>query len=100
MKLKFPGIAVHMNGQNYYIPSLSTLDMRTVYDRLMTPLPENASILDTIDKFLPLIGRAVRRNYPDVTDEQLADWLDMNTIPHAIQALTNASGLTAVSEGE
>jgi hypothetical protein len=100
MKLKFLGIPVYMNGQNYYIPSLSTRDFRANYEALTAATPEGAGPFESFDRFTPIIGVAIRRNYPEVTDEQLADWLDLNTFPEAIKALQAASGIVPVSEGE
>jgi hypothetical protein len=100
MKLKYLGVPVYMNGQNYYIPSLSTRDFRQHYDTLSAPPAEGATALSTFDTFIPVIGAAIRRNYPEVTDEQLGEWLDLTTFPLAIKAVQSASGLQPVSEGE
>jgi hypothetical protein len=99
-KLKYLGVPVYMNGQNYYVPSLSTKDFRLNYELLTTPLAENASPVDGFERILPVIGLAVRRNYPEVTDENLADWLDLTTFPAMIQAVQGASGVVPVPEGE
>lgn len=101
MKLNYMGVPVFMNGQNYYIPSLNYLDFRANYDLLTSALKfEGLEFFDFISKVIPVIGLAVRRNYPDVTDAQLADWLDATTFPLALAALQNASGMKPVSEGE
>ncbi len=100
MKLNFPGVPVYMNGQNYYIPSLSTRGMIANYDKLTAQAPEGAAPFESFGRLLPIIGEAIRRNYPDVTDEQLGDWLDLHTFPIAIKAVQDASGMTPVTEGE
>lgn len=103
MKLNFVGVPVYMNGQNYYIPSLSTRDFRAKYDVLtqaQSDAESSRSALDTFDTYIPIIGVAIRRNYPDVTDEQLEEWLDLHTFRIAIKAVQDASGMTPVSEGE
>jgi hypothetical protein len=100
-KLKYLGVPVYLNGQNYYIPSLSYTDFKASYDFLVSvPELEGAKLFDYFDKLVPIIGAAVRRNYSDVTDEQLAEWLDMTTLPMAAKAVQSASGITPVSEGE
>lgn len=99
-KLKYPGVPVYMNGQNYYIPSLSTRDFRANYEAMTTPLPEGAGALESFDRFIPIILLAINRNYPDVSKEFLEEHLDLHTFRQAIAAVQNASGMTPVTEGE
>jgi hypothetical protein len=99
-KLKYLGVPVFLNGQNYYIPSLSTRDFRANYDLLTKPAPEGATIIETFDRLIPVILLAVNRNYPDVTLENLNDWLDLTTFKLAMEAVQGASGLRPVAEGE
>ena len=99
-KLKYLGVPVYLNGQNYYIPSLSTRDFKAHYAELTAPPKEGEEPSESFDRFTPIIGLAVRRNYPEVTDEQLADWLDLHTFGQAMKAVQAASGLTPVAVGE
>jgi hypothetical protein len=100
-KLNFVGVPVYMNGQNYYVSSLSYPDFKANYDFLVsTPDLEDPKMFDYFDKLIPIVGLSLRRNYPDVTDEQLMSWLDMNTLPEAVRAVQGASGIKPVPEGE
>jgi hypothetical protein len=99
-QLKYLGVPVYLNGQNYYIPSLSTRDFKTHYAELSASTKEGEGPTEAFDRFIPVIGLAIRRNYPDVTDELLAEWLDLHTFRLAIQAAQAASGLTPVAVGE
>lgn len=99
-KLKYLGVPLFLNGQNYYIPSLSTLDFRQNYDVLTRPAAPDAGPFDAFDTLVPIVGLAVRRNYPEVTDTMLAEWLDLHTFQLAVKAVQGASGLQPVSEGE
>ena len=98
-QLKYLGVPVWMNGQNYYIPSLSTRDFRNFYEALTAPA-DRTDVLGAFDKYIPIIGAAIRRNYPEVTDDQLGEWLDLHTFRKAIQAVQDASGMTPASSGE
>jgi hypothetical protein len=101
MKVKYLGVPVWMNGQNYLVPSLSYSDFKAHYDFLISvPNLDGAQLFNYFDALIPIIGMAVRRNYSDVTDEQLAEWLDMTTLPLAAKAVQSASGIAPVSEGE
>lgn len=99
-KLNYPGVPVYMNGRNYYIPSLSTRDFRANYAALTSRSDGATDPGETFDQYIPIIGLAVRRNYADVTNDQLADWLDLYTFKQALEAVQNASGMTPVNEGE
>jgi hypothetical protein len=98
-QLKYLGVPVWMNGHNYYIPSLSTKDFRKFYD-VLTAEADPKDVLGAFDKYTPIIGAAIRRNYPEVTDDQLAEWLDLHTFRLAIQAVQDASGMKPASSGE
>lgn len=98
-QLKFLGVPVYMNGQNYYIPSLSTKDFRA-HEADLTKVVEGETAVGAMDRFIPIIGLAIRRNYPDVTDDNLGEWLDLLTFKLAIRATQDASGVEAVSSGE
>jgi hypothetical protein len=103
MKLNFVGVPVYLNGRNYYVPSLAYPDFKANYALLTTAPPNEMSGDEMFAYFearIPVIGMAVRRNYPEVTDEQLTGWLDMNTLLPAIQAVAASSGIKPVSEGE
>ena len=99
-KLRFPGVPVFLNGQNYYIPSLSLRDFRANYELLSKGMPEGATAAEVQERYNPIILLAVQRNYPDVTLEQLGDWLDLYTFNEALKAMQNASGTVPVTEGE
>jgi hypothetical protein len=99
-KLKYLGVPVYMNGQNYYIPSLSTRDFKANYELLTTPAADDEKPGASFDRYIPVILLAVQRNYPEVTLGDLEDWLDLHTFREAIQAVQAAAGLKPVSEGE
>lgn len=99
-KLKYLGVPVYLNGQNYYIPSLSTRDFRANYEALTVPAGGEQKPLENFDRYIPIIGLALRRNYPGISDEQLEEWLDLHTFLLAVRAVQNASGMQPVAEGE
>jgi len=99
-KLKFLGVPVYLNGQNYYVPSLSTRDFKLNYEKLTTELPADTTFPQLFDHYAPIILLAVNRNYPDFTLEQLDEWSDSNTLKQLIAAVQGASRMTPVAEGE
>lgn len=98
--LRYAGVPVYMNGRNYFIPSLSTKDFRANYDALSASPAEGGHPNEMFSQYIPIIGLALRRNYPDITDEQLEDMLDLRTFRLAIRAVQDASGMEPVTQGE
>jgi len=95
-----------MNGQNYYVPSLSMRQFRE-NEAALKSLPEHGEGESEIDyavrvqdALLPVVLIAMQRNYPEVTRDELLDWLDNFTLVHAWRAAQSASGMTPVNEGE
>jgi hypothetical protein len=100
MKLKFPGVPVYMNGQNYYIPSLSLIDFKELSEILAARAGSNTPAVEIHDRDTPYILKAINRNYPEVTEDELRGWLDVFTFNEAAKAMLAASGVTPVVEGE
>jgi hypothetical protein len=106
MRLRFPGVPVYMNGRNYFIPSLSTRQFRehaAVLEQNLDPKEGESApayIGRISQSILPVILLAIQRNYPDITVEDLEDWLDAKTMLDSWKATQNASGMTPVTEGE
>jgi hypothetical protein len=99
-KLRYLGVPVYMNGQNFYIPSLSKRQYQENAARLAAGVPEGTPTEQGVTWFDDIILLAIQRNYPEVTADDLAEWLDLNTSTLALKALSGQSGLEAVSEGE
>lgn len=98
-QLRFLGVPVYMNGKKYFIPSLSTRDFIEHEDDL-TKVVDGETVRQQFERIIPIIGLAIRRNYPEVSDDDLKDWIDLRTFKLAIQAMQDASGVEAVAEGE
>lgn len=102
MKLNYLGVPVWINGRNYYMPSLSYQDFKANCE-FLSAVPElktGAQMVEYFDKVIPIVGLAMRRNYPDFADAELAAQLDLTTLNIAVAAVQNASGMKPVSEGE
>jgi hypothetical protein len=93
---------VFFDGQEYVVPPLSVRQFRDNLKLLTEPVgevtPENA--VERMNKFVPVIGMALRRNYPDLTDDHLLDALDLGTFIQALLAVQKASGMKAGAPGE
>jgi hypothetical protein len=100
MKLKYRGRPVYMNGRNYYIPSLSTLQFEQSAEFLRAGIPEGTPREKVVRWYNDIILMAIQRNYPEVTKENLDEWLDLDSSQAALEVVWAASGLELVAEGE
>lgn len=106
--VKFRGAPLFMNGKEYIIPSLSLKQVEENYDKLSsagTALENSAedparTVLDTFKTYIPIILMAVQRNYPEVTEANLWDWLDLSNFSEALVIVQSRSGFKAQKSGE
>lgn len=101
-EVKYRGVPLFMDGKTYYLPSLSVVQFRESYDALVEPVSGEGkeAISRLYDRLIPIIGKALRRNHPEVTDAQLEAMLDLSTFPRALQIVQSASGLKESKPGE
>lgn len=99
-KAKFDGISVYMAGKDWTIPPLSVRQFRTHYRTLLDTDITAENFVEKIGSRLPIVLLAIQRNYPDVTEEQLEDMLDVNTLPLVIGAIARSSGIRPAKPGE
>ena len=96
---KYRGVPVFMAGTTYIIPALSLRQFEENTEALTAPI-EGASALEVFKRSVPIIGLAIRRNYPEITDEALFDMLDLENFNVVMRAVQNASGMKVVAPGE
>jgi hypothetical protein len=86
-----PGIEVDLGGTVYVVPPLSLASLESLQSRLANYKggiePEQiATVLDAA--YL-----AIKRNYPAITREALADVIDVGNMMEVMQAVADAGGL-------
>lgn len=92
----FDGIKVMLGKQEYVVPALTLKQLRTGG---LERIRENDQLLTdgkAFESFVPrlaVIGMALRRNYPELMDEELEDLLDMRNINPIWMAVLGASDL-------
>ena len=99
---QYLGVPLFFAGKTWLIPSLSVMQFQTNYDLLASPLTGDSkeALIERFKTYIPLIGSALRRNYPDLKDTDLYEHLDMHTFSLALRAIQNASGMKVVKPGE
>jgi hypothetical protein len=111
--VKFEGIPVFMDGQEWIVPALSVRQFRLhskaiieTAQKLKDMDRENLSkdqmfmVQQVVFDQVGIVLDAFQRNYPDMTEDRLLDILDVNTFGQCLNAITNQSGIRAVRAGE
>ena len=95
-QVRFNGKPLFLDGKEYIVPSLSLRQVRDNHETLsqthVVNLDDADGVLKLIALYAPVIGMALRRNYPDVTDEQVLDWLDLSNFAEAVAIVQAMSG--------
>ncbi len=99
-KPKYDGASVYMDGKEWIVPALSLRQFRDNYQTLAVPFKMSDDYAAFLKERLPIALAAMQRNYPDLTEEQLLDMLDLKTFLDVWRAIQNASGLRPVAPGE
>lgn len=95
-----PGVIVEMGGTEYTIPPLNFSAIKKLSSKLATlkDMGEGLPDDEQIDTMIEIIHLAVKRNYPDVTVDEVADMLDMSNAMQAVGAIMSGSGFKAAGE--
>lgn len=96
--LKYSGHRVRVGGKSMVVPSLSIAQFQEHYDELSKPATADTKeeVIRRFTTMVPILGMAIRRNYPDITDEWLKEELDLISFPETLRAVQNASGMELV----
>lgn len=99
---KYRGVPIYFDGREWIVPPLSVKQFRDHIALLTTPIGEISSenTAKRMGEFVPVVGMALRRNYPDITDEYLFEALDLATFIQALVAVQKASGMKVPEPGE
>lgn len=99
---RFAGVPFFLGGRDLLIPALSLGQVETHYDTLaqMGNLAPGQTAIDVFRMSVPVIGAAVRRNYPEITDAELFDWIDLANFKELAGIVQAAAGFETVRPGE
>lgn len=95
------GIWVVLGGSEYQIPPLNFGAIQALQDKMKTiqgmsgvPTPEQMRVVAEV------VQMAMKRNYPEITVDEIVDVLDLGNFRQVFDALLGMSGYTKGSAGE
>ncbi|QMT41239.1 hypothetical protein [Neisseria shayeganii] len=92
MTVKIAGVAVTLNGQEYVIPPIALGALEQLQERIGR-FDGNAQDIQQVSTVIDCAHAALRRNYPDLTREQVADLIDIGNMTEVFEAVMDVSGL-------
>ena len=99
---RFEGQTLKLGDREFVIPPLNWKRIRKllpVLERIreMGPVPVGQFTEEMLDDYLTVIHEAVSRNYPEVSQDELEELVDLISAPKVFMAVMGQSGL---SQGE
>jgi hypothetical protein len=95
------GVWVVLAGNSYQIPPLNFCAIQALQDKMAViqgmsgvPTPEQMRVVAEV------VQMAMRRNYPEITTDEIVDMLDLGNFRTVFDALLGMSGYTKGGAGE
>ncbi|WP_107812814.1 hypothetical protein [Neisseria sicca] len=92
MTVRIKGVTVELNGTNYVIPPIALGALEQLQERIGT-FDGNVQDVKQISTVIDCAHAAMRRNYPDMTREEVADLIDIGNMNEVFAAVMDVSGL-------
>ena len=98
----YRGSAVFFHGKDHIVPSLSVAQFQDNYEFLTSNvmITDKASFIAYTNEQIRIVSLAIRRNYPDLREEDLHVQLDLKTLSLCMRAVQGNSGLQEAAPGE
>jgi hypothetical protein len=95
------GVKTNMGGIEWVVPPLNIRQIRTLGPKLAELGGLSAAATaEQLDIIVEVVQRALTRNYPDVTIEQVEEMLDLGNANDIILAIMGLSGLASKGEAQ
>lgn len=99
--VKIKGIAVTLGGDSYVVPPLSLGAVEQLQDRIGA-FNGDVRDKDQVATVIDAAHSALKRNYPEMTREAVADLIDLENMAEVFEAVMDVSGMKrkALEAGE
>jgi hypothetical protein len=89
--VKIPGIPVPLGGKDYVMPPLALNAVKQLRPRLDAFKGTDGD--EDIDTVIDAAYAALRRNYPDISRDEVGDMVDLGNMQEVMEACMDVSGL-------
>lgn len=99
--VKVKGIVLNMGGADYVVPPLSLGALEQLQERIAA-FTGDASNKEQVATAIDATFAALKRNYPDLTRQDVAELIDLGNMGEVFEAVMDVSGMKrkAVEQGE
>lgn len=89
---KIKGIAINLSGETMIVPPLSLGALEQLQERIMK-FSGDIGDRDQVATVIDAVHSALRRNYPEVTRDAVADMIGLENMNEVFEAVMDVSGL-------
>lgn len=95
-----PGITLKLGGNDFVVPPLTLGALEDLQERIKTY--DGSISAPSIGTVIDCALAALRRNYPEITRDQVRDMIDVSSMGNVMQAVMDVAGLhrRAIESGE
>lgn len=94
MPPKIPGINFDFGGgRSYLLPPLTLGSLQVLQDRIISFQSVDALAPESIDTVIDVAYAALKRNYPEMTREEVGDLIDLGNMMDVVSAAMDVSGV-------
>lgn len=99
MNPKIPGVAMTLGGREWIVPPVAIGPVKRLFAKF--GLADGALPSRDPELAVQMLAAALRRNYPDITEETVAEeLLDVSNIEEVMKAVMGIAGLQEKGPGE
>jgi hypothetical protein len=96
-----PGVTVSIGGRDWIIPPLTLGALRRLGPQFdVLKVDRLAFDGEVVDALIAIATAAMRRNYPDLSEDAVAEMIDLGNAGEVAMAIMTGSGLRRNSSGE
>lgn len=96
MTAKIKGVEINLSGIDFVVPPLNLVSLQMLQEKLLNF--SGGADAKSIDVVLDCAHASLKRNYPDITRDELAEIIDLGNMLELMNAIMGASGLQKVGE--
>jgi hypothetical protein len=97
--VKYDGVSLRLGGRDWIVPPLNLRQLKQLTPALHRLGAAGQSLGEAeIDDIVRIIHAALSRNYPEATEAELAEMLDLGNAATAVRAVAGVSGLVPAGE--
>jgi len=99
--VKFDGQEVKLGAKKYIVPSLSVKQAKLLWPQILE-LDKGITIENLPTKWeiaIPIIHAALKRNYPNLSQEEVEEFVDIKNLRQLLLIVSGQSGIQAGENG-